>query len=463
MSVYQKYLKIPSLILFKLLFRNSKFILIGIFLIGALSLSLLKFGPMIMERDHLTEGMIGTYQRHDLPEAVTKLLSRSLVNFNKEGRIVSDLAEYSANKELTEFTFKLKDSAWIDGTKVKSTDLEFGIDDVEVSYPDEKTLVFKLKEPFAPLPSLLTKPVFKKGTSIGTGPYEVKNTEISRIFLTKINLESKDPSLPKLIIRFYPNEKTALTAMSIGEIQSLLGVNDTSLTSQKTYELKQETSYSKVVSILYNTKDPVLGNRSLRQALSYGAPLVKNEVEAKTPIAPFSWSYSEDDVNDYLSNEKEAKAAFGRAKGNMSAEQLKKEIVLTTTPQYNELGKQIIESWQKLGIKAVLRVESGIPQNFQALLIAQTIPIDPDQYALWHSTQTQTNLTGYDSKRVDKDLEDGRKISDEKERLKHYADFQRILLEDSPATFLYFPKYNVIFLKKAESKLTQVLPLQLPR
>ena len=118
--------------------------------------------------------------------------------------------------------------------------------------------------------------------------------------------------------------------------------------------------------------------------------------------------------------------------------------------------------WQELGLNAKLRVESGIPQNFQALLITQIIPQDPDQYQLWHSTQTLTNLSKYSSPRADKDLEDGRKTASEEERKEKYMDFQKVLMEDAPATFLYYPKYNIIYLKKIEGLLSKILPIQLP-
>ena len=429
------------------------------------SLLIYKFSYLVIDQNHLSEGVIGTYQKHDLPESVSRLISSSLVNFDDSGRVIPNLAEnWEANQELTEFSFKLKSQTWTDGTQVKSSDLEFSIPDVEVSYPDDQTVLFKLKEAFSPLPSLLTKPLFKKGTMIGTGPYTVTKMEISRIFLTRVTLvPAWDQNLPDLTIRFYPNEKIAQTALNLGEVQSLIGINDLGQAiGSSVFGLKQTVAQSKVVSILYDTKDPILGSRSLRQALSYNSPEVVGEAVAVTPIPPFSWSYTKE-VNDYLSNPKAAKAAFDRAKSQVSADSLKKELVLTTTPQYAEVGKQIVDSWQKLDLKAVLRIESGIPQNFQALLIAQAVPLDPDQYALWHSTQTKTNLTGYDSKRVDKDLEDGRKTIKEEERKLKYIDFQKTLLEDSPATFLYFPKYNVIYLKKIESKLNQVLPLQLPR
>jgi len=95
------------------------------------------------------------------------------------------------------------------------------------------------------------------------------------------------------------------------------------------------------------------------------------------------------------------------------------------------------------------------------LLIAQNIPADPDQYSLWHSTQTQTNISQISNPRIDKDLEDGRKATDSAVRKARYQDFQKVLLDHAPATFLYFPKYNVVMLKKAQPNLEKVLNLQL--
>src|SRR5581483_10094915 len=133
----------------------------------------------------------------------------------------------------------------------------------------------------------------------------------------------------------------------------------------------------------------------------------------------------------------------------------KAPIVLTATSSLENVGKQVVPAWNAQGINSSLKVESGIPQNFQALLISQDIPADPDQYSLWHSTQLETNISHESSPRVDKDLEDGRKESDIDKRKASYADFQKVLLDDSPAAFLYFPKYNVVFLKKIESGLNE--------
>lgn len=406
-------------------------------------------------------GLIGTFQEHDLPEEVTKFVSTGLVGVDESGRIKPNLVTgWEVNNDATQFKFKLKDNLrWSDNTTLKAGDLEFNIPNTTVNTPDDKTIQFNLKESYSPLPSLLTKPIFKKGTLIGIGSYEIAKIEKSRIFITKITLKGNSPSLPILYIRFYPNEKVALTGFELGEVQAILELgNPKSVSQNSLIGIKQRTDYSKIVTILYETTDSFLGNRSLRQALSFQAPQINGEEVADNPYPPSSWAYNSD-AKKYLSNPKEAESALERAKLALSEDKMHSEIILTTTPNLEEVGKAIVESWKKLGFDVKLRTETGIPQNFQALLITQSIPIDPDQYFLWHATQTKTNLTKYDSKRVDKDLEDGRKIITEDDRKLKYFDFQKTLLEDAPAVFLYFPKYNIVYLKKVEPLLDKILSL----
>ena len=130
-------------------------------------------------------GLVGTYQEHDLPEEVTNLTSTGLVQADSEGRIKPNLVTgWEVNNDATELKFKLRDDLrWIDNTMLKSTDLEFNIPDTSISFPDERTIQFNLKESYSALPSLLTKPIFKKGTLVGVGPYRITKIEKSRIFI----------------------------------------------------------------------------------------------------------------------------------------------------------------------------------------------------------------------------------------------------------------------------------------
>lgn len=417
----------------------------------------------------ISEGFIGTYQQHDLPSEVTRLISSGLVEVDKSGKATPKLAEsWQVNDNAKVFNFKLKPNLhWSNGTSLKSTDLEFSIADVEVSFPNEHEVSFKLKDSYSPFPTLLTKPLYKKGTLIGVGPYKVNKIEKSRIFITKITLVPITSDLPKITVRFYPTEKTALLGFELGEVQTLAQVtNYAQLLSSPQIKLLQKTDYGKIIAILYNTKDPLLTNKQIRQALSYITPQIDKEVVANNPFSPFSWAY-DNSAKKYLNNKESANQILEKAKDSVSSDLLKKELILTSTPNLEEAGKKIIEAWKSLGFDAKLRIEPGIPQNFQSLLIAQSIPYDPDQYFLWHSTQDKTNLTKYStaccpmSARVDKDLEDGRKIIVEEDRKTKYLDFQKTLLDDAPAAFLYYPKYNILYLKKAKDSLDKLLPLQL--
>ncbi len=409
-------------------------------------------------RTSLTEGITGTYTQDNIPDIVTTLLSDSLVKIDPSGKPVPSLAQsWQVNQENTVYTFKLKPNlTWSDGTKLKSSDLNLSLPNVEVKNLDDSTIQFKLSDSFSPFPNLLKNPVFKKDTLVGTGPYQVKQMKMDSIFINKLVLSSLNKSLPQLVIRFYPNEKIAKNALRIGEVQALLGINDLSdLAQEKTLTVYGKSNFRQLVTIFYNTKDPILSDDNFRLALSFAAPSIKGETEAITSLSPNSWAFNKD-VKDYLDNLTQEQTYLKKVKQGADS-----TITLTATTFLKDVGERVVEAWKKAGINAVLRVESGIPQNFQALLITQNIPQDPDQYSLWHSTQTQTNISKFSNPRVDKDLEDGRKTGDIEVRTQKYQDFQKTLLDHAPATFLYFPKYNVVYMKKVESQLKKILDMQL--
>jgi|SRR3989344_2823196 len=453
-----KNLKLGFLIFIEVIKRNKISLALSLVATALIFFAQYKF-KLFYDPNSISIGLIGTYQEYDLPLEVTRLISQSLVEEDSDGRIKGKLVSgWDTNNDATIFKFKLKDNLfWIDGSVVKSRDLDLNIPNIEISYPDDKTIQFKLKEPYSALPSLLTKPILKKGSLLGIGPYKLQKIEKSRIFITKIELKSTDPKLPNIFIRFYPSEKVAVTGFNLGEVQSILGIsNSKAFMNNPQVSLKQKTDYTKIVSILIQTQDTFLSNRSLRQALAFAAPKIENEEVANNPYPTFLWAYNPGSKK-YLSNPDEAKSALERAKSSVPDEKLASEFILTATPNLEEIGNKVINSWKNLGLNPKLRIESGIAQNFQALLITQSIPEDPDQYFLWHATQTKTNLTKYDSKRVDKDLEDGRKLIPEEDRKAKYFDFQKTLLEDAPAIFLYFPKYNIVYLKKSEKLLDKIL------
>lgn len=442
-------------------FLKFKYFVVLIFIIFSLFI-LIKYFIPYFNQTTISEGFIGVYTNNNLPPTITNLLSESLVEIDEKGIPKPKLAEkWDTNKEFNTYTFKLKDNLfWNDGSKIQSSDIKFNLPDLNVKYPDSTSIEFKLVDSFSPFPTFLINPIFKDKTLVGVGKYILDSEEITKGFISKMILKPKDKNqnLPVIIIRFYPDEKTAKTAFDLGEVDSLIGVSEiTSYKSNPNNILKQIQVFNKILAIFYNTKDNILSDKNFRRALSFSAPEIKGEERAKTSFPSSSWAFNET-VKDYLGNIETAKSYFDKVeKGKNDT------LILTTTPTFSTLGETIVKSWKELGVNAVLRIESGVPQNFQALLIQQSIPLDPDQYTLWHSTQSNTNISNYSSPRIDKDLEDGRKTGDIEIRKEKYADFQRVLLDDAPATFLYFPKYNVIYRKKIENNINTVLSIQIPQ
>ena len=79
------------------------------------------------------------------------------------------------------------------------------------------------------------------------------------------------------------------------------------------------------------------------------------------------------------------------------------------------------------------------PREFDAVILAWSLSLDPDQYSIWHSSQQaakQFNFVGYNNAKVDKLLEEGRLELDPDKRQKVYHEFAKILLEDSPIVYL---------------------------
>lgn len=409
----------------------------------------------------ITEGVVGTYTQQDLPPLVTHLMSQSLVILDNSGKAQPNLAQsWQVSDDGTTYTFKLKPNLkWADGLLVKSSDIALSLEGANISFPSDRDIQIKLSDPYSFLPELLDKPIFKKQTTfLGTGPYRIsginKDTR-SDVFLTKISLTTDEVNLPNIQINFYSNEDIARSAFKLGKVQSILGVQDQEkLFLQHPFAVVTRGNHTKMVAIFYNNKDDQLADKNLRIALSSVTPAVKGEEQANGPYPSSSWVFNPQ-VRDYLDNPTQAKSFFDKVSK-------KGKVVLTATTNLVQVGTEVVESWKRLGLEAELRIESGIPQNFQALLITQDTPLYPDQYLLWHSTQSQTNLTKYSSPRVDKDLEDGRKVVNANDKKNKYLDFQKVLLDDAPATFLYFPKYNVIYQKKVASDLQKILQLQLP-
>lgn len=398
--------------------------------------------PTLFRNNVVSIGYVGNYTVDSLPSQVLALATQPLISKDEAGKNVPALASHwTLSDDGKTYVVFLKDNLrWHDLSLVEAKDISIAISNVEISALNNKAIQFKLPNPISSFPQALNTPVFKRKSFYGTGDFRITDIKQVESSVKKITLLPKDNKLPKVEIKFYATENLATNALKIGEVKVLSVSNAKVLESWPNLNVKKEVDNQEIVTIFYNTQDPKLSSKELRQALSYAT--VKDEFDgslASSPISFTSWAYNPS-IKKYDYNLGKAKELFSKA------ELIDPKITLSYIPGFENLATKIASDWEALGVHASLKEEKTIPKNFQALLAIDKLPTDPDQYSLWHSTQKDTNVTKYTDERIDKLLEDARVAQTEEERKTLYLDFQKFLTEGAPATFLYYPyKYTLSY------------------
>ncbi len=416
------------------------------------SFGLFKIIPTLFRNNIVSIGYIGTYSLDSLPAQVLSLATQPLVSSDESGQNIPSLASnWTISEDGKTYIIFLKDNLyWHDSSLVSASDISIAISNVEINALNNKAIQFKLPNPASSFLQALNTPVFKRKSFYGTGDFRITNIIQVEGAVKRIALAPKDNKLPRVEIKFYTTENQAINAFKIGEIKVLSVGNAKSLEKWPNLSVKKELDKHEIVTIFYDTQDPTLSSKDLRQALSYAINRTSFDgVEAYSPISPASWAYNSS-VKKYEYN-------LGKSKELISKSELKNpKITLSFIPGFEDVANQIKDDWKAIGINVEIKEEKGIPKNFQALLALDKLPIDPDQYTLWHSTQKDTNITKLSNVKIDKLLEDARATINENERKDLYLDFQKYLVDEAPATFLYSPyKYTLSYknIAKALDKL----------
>lgn len=432
------------------------------FLITAISLLLLAFLTLqflprfLSTRNTYVEGLVGTYSQQSLPDRITALISSGLTKAEKNGEIRGELAQsWEILEDGKVYRFHLKENlSWQDGSLFDPKDAVFSIDGVEINYIDKKTIDFRLTQPFSPLPSLLIKPIFKNRSLTGTGIYKVqaikkKGEIIQEVVLVPAN--QKNPltkDLHRIIFKIYPTFNQAILGFKQGEVQALASLPQlNSLANWLNIEIEKTVDFRSVVTIFLNTKKEQFSKKEVRHALARATnPDNFRGQRAISSIGENSWTFNTD-LTPYEYSPEKAKKTISESNTKIG------KISFVTLPLYQKLAEKIADDWRKIGLDVEIKIENSIPTDFDVFLAGQEVPVDPDQYSLWHSTQEATNLTRISSPRIDKLLEDGRKFHEQNTRKEKYAEFQRVIADEEPAIFLYHPDEYFVYWKKAKGKI----------
>lgn len=389
-------------------------------------------------------GIEGLYTATSLPNEINQKISYGLTTISENDKpensvLVKSITTENDNRD---YIFTLNNEIiWHNGKKFTAYDVNYQISGATITPLSDDQLKISLSSPFAPLLTSLSQPLFKKGL-IGMGNYQVKKITYQDGYIKNLLLKSIDKNQSSIEYRFYSNETDVINAFKLGNVDE---VRVSSLPSEfsnlrKIEITKNISTNNRYIAVFLNTQKI---SKQIRQALAYATPKPKDKSErCLGPISPTSWAYNPS-IKEYNFNITRAKELFKK-------EELSQINLVVNNRSLLSMAEEIKNSWSNIfGIKVNLSIVSQIDyQNFDAILAYSSTTKDPDQYSFWHSTQINTNITKLDNSRIDKLLEDGRTSLDPIERKKIYQDFQRYLLEESPAIFISYPIDYQVFREK---------------
>ena len=400
------------------------------------------FRPLIFKTTE-NIGYTGTYTIQTIPKEILSQISYGLTKVESSGQVLPAASSSWTIKGDKMYVFKIRHGIkFHNGEELTSKNVSYNFEDVDIKTIDKYTIQFTLKNPYSPFLTTVARPIFGKNLS-GIGKYKMENIDVNGGFVRSITLIDTTSKNKKRKIYFYPTQRALKVAFLLGEVSKIYGASSTMIDKtdlSKWSKVKSQgyINYSSLISIFYNSNDSVLNNKKVRQALNYALPATVDIGErAFGPIPPNSIYFSQPPTYK-ISDIELSKTLLSSFK-----EPINSILTISTTDEFQRVAQEIQKAWEKIGIKTKIKIVQDIPSDFQIFIYKIKIPEDPDQYVLWHSDQAN-NITHYKNLRIDKLLEDGRSISDVEKRKKLYADFQKYLTDDVPASFYYFPReYNL--------------------
>lgn len=313
---------------------------------------------------------------------------------------------------------------------------------------------------------------------LGSGPYKISRVLSDRIeFEKNPYLESKSV-ISKFEYRFFPDIKSLEFAFRSNQIDGF-GTFDRTKTSFVDEYSNMFTKYSFEIPfrkkvIFFNTRIPKFANSSIRRGIGY---LIDKQrlitvlnIDGKvsnSSLSEISWAFVSnlDYVKyDLKKAESELKVA-GYTKSSTNGfytssdgKILSVDLTYLENDLNNEIAQFLSKEFEKEGVllnpfpKSYEQITKEVlaSRDFEMILYELEISVDPDQYNLWHSLKIDfpnLNVSGYKFNRVDVYLERGRQVLDKKIRQENYTNFQKVMVNDLPAVFLYEPKYTYVVRK----------------
>lgn len=452
-----------------------------------------------------TEGIIGEprhinpllSQINDADRDLASLIYSGLMKYNEDGKLIPDIAKsYEVSSDGLNYTIYLRENSfWHDGKPVTADDVIFTVQTaqnpdygslqrvnwqgVEIEKVNDLTIILKLKEKYAQFVNNFTIKILPKhlwqevkpvnfGLSelnlkpIGSGPYKfdkLKKDGLGRVREYELKAFEKfylgRPYIDRVTIKFFDSEDEMIDAYNKNEIENISFVSGSNL---KKIKFKRrlnvhELQLPRYFGVFFNqNENKKLADKNFRLALNYATnkqELVDKILDGKgktvdSPMIGEILGIS-GSVKKYEYNTDEAKKLIN------SSEKIPLKLTTSTWPELIAVANNLKEQWAKAGIELEIEIlptpelqRTIKERNYQMLLFGEILTLDPDPFTLWHSSQRRDpglNLAMYSNKNADTILQESRKLLNPLERAQKYDEFQKLVVEDAPAIFLYNSYY----------------------
>lgn len=317
---------------------------------------------------------------------------------------------------------------------------------------------------------------------VGTGPYRFVEWISGQHMILEAfqDYYQGPPGLGIYVYRIIPDQAVQFLELLSGGIDSMALTPHQYFSRARTEKAERRLDRYKYLShsytyLGYNMEDPVLSDKRVRQALSYAI----DEEEMIDSVllglgekctGPFlkGTPYYATDARDYDHDIEKArellKQAGWRPEGPggrlfKDGRELRMSIATNQGSSVREQIATVVQAqWERLGVRTDIRVVSWAAfldqfigkKNFQVVLLGWTIPAEPDPYTVWHSASSGPgglNFVSYSNPEADDLIEKGRREFDREKRAEIYRDLHRLIAEDCPYTFLFFP-YSTMAIDK---------------
>ena len=355
-----------------------------------------------------------------------------------------------------------------------------------IEAPDDFTVVFHLKEPFAALLWNLSDGaigIVPYGTleeasrkPIGSGPFRFVSAEQDKevVIARNDNYWSEKAHVKRVRFVVVPDTTTRALELRKGsaDIEANALTPDMVLTLERESNLEvQRTPGSVLTYLALNVRDPILKDVRVRQALAYAidrGPMIqylwRSFVAPAGSVLPRqSWAYN-DDVSHYDYNPARARELLDEA-GYRPVNGVRFHLTMKTSTEENTrlLAAVLQQQLREVGIALDIRtfefatffsdVTKGAFQMYSLRWIGGNEDPDIFEYA-FHSSKFPphgANRSFYSNPRLDALIDQARKELDQKTRKQIYAEIQAILAQDLPYINLWYHENVVVHTRRVQN------------